>query len=1179
MEFRLLGPLEVVDGATSLPIAARKQRALLAVLLLNANRTVSRERIVDDLWGEAVPDTARKMVQIYVSQLRKVLPEPRLHTRSPGYALELAGDELDLDRFERLVGDGRAALAGGRPGDASDLIRRALDLWRGAALAEFSEPFAQHESGRLEELRLTALEWRLEADLAVGRDADVVGELEALVPRHPLRERLRSQQMLALYRAGRHAEALASYQSFRRSLADELGIDPSPALKDLERRMLVQDPMLERPGSAAEAVAPVTVPAPVPRASRIALVGREAESAEVRAFLSAGSPAGLLLVGGPGIGKTSLWEDGIDAARERGFRVLAARPTDAEAQHSFATLIDLLDGVPSTELGGLPPPQLQALEVALLRAAPTGPPPEGPAISVGFLGALRALAVRQPLLVAVDDVQWLDRPSADALAYVARRLDGAAVRFLLAARPEGQPVLESALGADGLTRLDVEPLSMGALRRVLAERLGLDLPRSLVRRIADTTLGNPLFALEVGRTLAEDGPLDTGDELPLPDSVEELLGTRVARLSPPARRVVLAVALSSDPRVSQLEAVGGRDALEDAVDAGVLVVDGDRVRPFHPLVAAAAVRRSRARDRRELHTALAESTTDDELRVLHLALATELPDAELAGRVAAAARDASARGRATADAVVLGEHALRLTPADAPERIERVLELGRYLEVAAERQRVTDLIAPELEALPDGPLKVRAHLLLAGGTIADNDEIQAHLEAALAAAGTVARTRAPVLAEMAENVAAVRVERVPEAEAWALEALRAARRAGPDVERLALYALSWTRSMGGRPIDDLCERFHGVSESAFFIAQSPERIAGQRLVWRGEIGPAREALTRLMVIADQRGEPASYALQRLHLCELELRTGGWDEAERLLDEWADFSERELLLWPMYERCRALLAAGRGDPAEAERWATEAIELAERTGNRWDMLEALRARGIAALISHEAARAAESLRGVWERTEREGVDDPGTYPVAPDLVEALVEIGELEEAEAVTARLATLSEQQDHPWGLASARRCAALVRLADAYDERAAEELRVAAAAYGALGLPAERARSLLALGRIQRRAKKWGAARESLTRSAAAFDRLGSPGWADDARSELQRVGARRASPAGELTPAERRVAELAADGLANKEIAQALVVTVNTVEYHLRNVYAKLGVRSRAQLAARLVAPSRGK
>ena len=979
MEFRLLGPLEVVDGATSLPIAARKQRALLAVLLLNANRTVSRERIVDDLWGETVPDSARKMVQIYVSQLRKVLPEPRLHTRPPGYALELADSELDLDRFERLVADGRAALTGGRAGDASDLIRRALALWRGPALAEFSEPFAHPEAARLEELRLTALEWRIEADLALGRDAEVVGELEALVPRHPLRERLRSQQMLALYRAGRQAEALASYQSFRRALADELGIDPSAALKDLERRMLVQDPGLERPATDGDAVAPSAVPTTAPRASHTELIGREAELAEVGAFLSAGSPTALVLVGGPGIGKTSLWEAGVDGARDRGLRVLAARPTDAEAQHSFATLIDLLDGVASTELGGLPTPQLHALEVALLRAAPTGPPPEGPAISVGFLGALRALAARQPVLVAIDDVQWLDRPSADALAYAARRLDGVAVRFLLAARPEGQPALEGGARAGGACAARGRAAEHG---RPPACPRRASRPRSSPEaRPADRRHDARQPAVRArGRPHARRGRAARHGRRPA-----------VARLGGGAPRHAGRAAPAAGPAAPARRRAHGRSTAPAAHrrggDGGARRRRGRRRgrrrrRPRPPL--ASTGRRgcgqaiARARPARA-PPALAESTADDELRVLHLALATELPDAELASRVAAAARDASARGRATADAVVLGEHALRLTPADAPERIERVLELGRYLEVAAERQRVTDLIGPELPSLPNGPLRVRAHLLLAGGTVADNDEIQAHLEAALAAAGTVARDRAPVLAEMAENVAAVRVERMQEAEAWALEALRASRRAGPHVERLALYALAWTRSMSGNPIDDLCERFRGVSDEAFFIAQSPERIAGQRLVWRGEIGPAREALTRLMVMADQRGEPASYALQRLHLCELELRTGGWEEAERLLDEWAEFSERELLLWPMYERCRALLAAGRGDAGEAERWATEAIELAERTGNRWDLLEALRARGVAALLSHDAARAAdEPARRLGEDGARRG-GRPGHVP--------------------------------------------------------------------------------------------------------------------------------------------------------------------------------------------------------
>jgi DNA-binding SARP family transcriptional activator len=199
VDFRILGPLEVRDADRVLPIGAGKQRALLALLLVNANRTVASERIVDELWGEQVPESASKMVQVYVSQLRKVLPGEVLRTRPPGYVVELEPDQLDLHRFERLVAAGRDQLAQGTAERASALLTEALAMWRGPALAEFaSEPFATPEGARLEELRLAALEDRIEADLACGRASEVVGELESLIARHPLRERLRRRQMVAL---------------------------------------------------------------------------------------------------------------------------------------------------------------------------------------------------------------------------------------------------------------------------------------------------------------------------------------------------------------------------------------------------------------------------------------------------------------------------------------------------------------------------------------------------------------------------------------------------------------------------------------------------------------------------------------------------------------------------------------------------------------------------------------------------------------------------------------------------------------------------------------------------------------------------------------------------------------------------------------------------------------------
>jgi DNA-binding CsgD family transcriptional regulator len=261
---------------------------------------------------------------------------------------------------------------------------------------------------------------------------------------------------------------------------------------------------------------------------------------------------------------------------------------------------------------------------------------------------------------------------------------------------------------------------------------------------------------------------------------------------------------------------------------------------------------------------------------------------------------------------------------------------------------------------------------------------------------------------------------------------------------------------------------------------------------------------------------------------------------------------------MSERCRALLAVGRGETGKARPLAVEAIGRAEDLGIRWDLLEALRALGVTALLEHDPDSAADCFRAVWEHTEREGVSEPGVFPVAPDLVEALTELGEDDEARAVGERLQALAERLEHPWALAAAKRCRG--------------ELEEAAADFDRLGLRFDRARTLLLLGRTARRRRQWAAARRALEDAAAAFDRLGSPGWADDARAELARVGGRQAKSDGSLTPSERRTAELAAEGLSNKEIARTLFVTVHTVEAHLSRAYAKLGVRKRAQLAARL-------
>jgi YVTN family beta-propeller protein len=248
VDFRLLGPLEVSEDDRPLELGGAKQRALLAVLLLNGGEAVSADRLIDALWRDEAPASALNSVHIYVSQLRKALGDGRLVTERRGYRLLLEPEQLDVERFERLVAQGRELRAQGDAERASETLRSALSLWRGPALADFTyEPFAQTEIARLEELRLAALEERIDADLALGRDVELVPELEALVRDHPLRERLRGQLMLALYRSGRQAQALDVYRDGRRLLSDQLGLEPSPALRELEHRILNQDPALEVP--------------------------------------------------------------------------------------------------------------------------------------------------------------------------------------------------------------------------------------------------------------------------------------------------------------------------------------------------------------------------------------------------------------------------------------------------------------------------------------------------------------------------------------------------------------------------------------------------------------------------------------------------------------------------------------------------------------------------------------------------------------------------------------------------------------------------------------------------------------------------------------------------------------------------------------------------------------------
>ncbi len=299
-QFTLLGPLSVSRDGEQAAIGGQKRRALLAALLLEPNRVVSLDALIDALWGEAPPDTARNTIQVYVSQLRKLLPDGTLETAPPGYRLIVDPETVDLYRFVRLCDEGRSKLADGDAAGAAETLRAALNLWRGAPLADLAwEPFAHAEIARLEELRLAALEDRIDADLALARHGQLVPELERLVVEQPLRERLRAQLMLALYRAGRQADALAVYQRGRKALVDELGIEPGKSLRQLERAILAQDPSL---GVLPPSTGP---PRRVPT-SPYPLLGRERELAALGDLVRRDGTRLVTLTGIGGIGKTRL---------------------------------------------------------------------------------------------------------------------------------------------------------------------------------------------------------------------------------------------------------------------------------------------------------------------------------------------------------------------------------------------------------------------------------------------------------------------------------------------------------------------------------------------------------------------------------------------------------------------------------------------------------------------------------------------------------------------------------------------------------------------------------------------------------------------------------------------------------------------------------------------------------
>src|SRR5215211_187816 len=629
MDYRILGPLLVSRENERLTLGGRRNTELLSLLLLRPNEVVSSDRLVEDLWAGAAPANPRKAVQVYVSRLRKTLGVDVLETSALGYVLRVAEGELDAWRFEHLVAEGRQALTAGDPTRAATSLRRALALWRGPALADVMyEPFAQAEAARLEELRLSCIEAKVEADLALGRHADLVGELEALIDRNGDRERLRGQLMVALYRSGRQGAALEVYRETRRHLVDELGLEPGQELRSLETAILNHDPRLTW--------TPPRTTAPHVRTPDRIFVGRERELARLMAAveeLERGRGSLLLIRGEPGIGKTWLAEEGAARAAERGALVLSGLCWESGGAPAYWPWVQCLRKLlqqtePDTLVAQL---GAGAVDVALLvpelrelipnLSHPPAVDPESARFRLfdAVTTLLRNSARSRPIVLILDDLHAADAPSLLLLRFLTDALADAQL-LVIATRRDSDPAASASLAATvaelarsdrfhdvlvaGLGREEVAQLVDAAGARGTSEEL--------VAAIHERTDGHPFFVTELVHLLASEGRLDA-----IPQGVRAVVAHRLRLLSEDCRGMLaVASVVGREFRSDVLERAGDVDAerlsdlLGEALGAKALVsLPGapGHFRFAHALVREVLYDELSPNQRMRLHRAVAEA--------------------------------------------------------------------------------------------------------------------------------------------------------------------------------------------------------------------------------------------------------------------------------------------------------------------------------------------------------------------------------------------------------------------------------------------------------------------------------------------------------------------------------------------------------------------------------------------
>jgi DNA-binding NarL/FixJ family response regulator len=897
------------------------------------------------------------------------------------------------------------------------------------------------------------------------------------------------------------------------------------------------------------------------------LVGRESELGAVETFLRSDRPCAIAIVGEPGIGKTTLWQAAVEHARAQGSRVLIARPTESEARLAFAGLADLLAEVPDELFARLPEPQRVGLDAALLRAA-SARPPERRVVGAGFLTLLRALAGESEVVCAIDDLHWLDASSAAAVEFALRRLGKEPTRGVFSVRAtELARAPIPALERDSQVEfIELGPLTVAGLHRVLAQELGTTFPRPTLVRVAQASGGNPLYAIEIARELNRRGEHDISGRVPVPQDLDALVRARVRALPVEARDALLRAATLARPDTETIDPV----ELAPAEEAGLVRVEADgRIEFVHPLFASAVYSAAPAARLREAHRTVADLARDPEERARHLALGATGPDEGVVQELQAAARHARMRGSPDSAAELTGL-ALRLLPARDPARPELQLELAEQLHLASNFPAARALLEALRTTLQPGDLRARALL-----TLVEIDYWGSGESAATALAEeALVDARDPVLKARCHAAVALYAGTVdlPKAAASAREALALLESVPNPDPGLVSAALS-ARVRADLFLGDGFDRETAMQALALERSGPPATVdtrvvfkLGQWLRYIDDLDGARAHLEQAEQQAREEGDESSLANILLNRVIVATWAGDLVGAAELAERMSDaFGQHGGVGPEVGDLWRAYVDAYSGRVESVREAAAKADPGEPMVTALWS-----RCLGLADLAAGETVSADRHLTQALEVFERVAFREPAIWRVEGDVIEAALAVGDIDRAQRLVARLEQSAARSRIPWSLAVSARCRGLVLAAGGELEAAAEALERALAEHEHCPMPFERARTLLVQGRLRRRLKQKRQARLSLDESRELFARLGAETWLARVDEELGRVAVRRAPE--ELSATELRIAQLAANGLGNQAIAEQVFVSVKTVESNLKRAYRKLDISSRAQLARAL-------